>query len=282
MHATRRTSRNARRIGGFTLIELLVVVAILAVLISILLPTLGRAKDVARATLCKTNLAGLARANMMYADDNGAHYVPAASDILSSTSPNLHRWHGTRPNPSAAYDPQAGPMAKYLGQGGKIKKCPTFRDFRTEAKVNAYESGSGGYGYSDLYIGSEFLDKGFYLDSPGQLSGCKEEAVRNPGETVMFTDAAMCQGKGVGYYTEESFSMSYYGLGSDGKLDTGRTRDPSIHFRHNGSANVAWADGHATGRDDFFSKRQNVYGADAQAMKVGWFGPKDNSLFDLQ
>ncbi len=54
---------------AFTLIELLVVVAIIALLISILLPSLSKARDQARATLCASRLAQLAKATLIYAGD---------------------------------------------------------------------------------------------------------------------------------------------------------------------------------------------------------------------
>lgn len=51
---------------GFTLIELLVVVAIIALLIAILLPSLGAARDRARTTVCLANLKALGQANCLY------------------------------------------------------------------------------------------------------------------------------------------------------------------------------------------------------------------------
>ncbi len=55
---------------GFTLIELLVVVAIIAVLISILLPGLSRAREVARKTRCLSNQRQMGTAFHMYAQDH--------------------------------------------------------------------------------------------------------------------------------------------------------------------------------------------------------------------
>ena len=55
---------------GFTLIELLVVISIIALLLSILMPALGRARRMAQQTVCKTNLKQQGIAFMGYAQDN--------------------------------------------------------------------------------------------------------------------------------------------------------------------------------------------------------------------
>ncbi len=54
---------------GFTLIELLVVVAIIALLIAILLPSLGKARAQSRTTLCGTRMSQLTKSMLLYAED---------------------------------------------------------------------------------------------------------------------------------------------------------------------------------------------------------------------
>ncbi|HUO09290.1 MAG TPA: prepilin-type N-terminal cleavage/methylation domain-containing protein [Phycisphaerae bacterium] len=68
-----------KRTRGFTLIELLVVVAIIALLIAILLPSLGRARDNAKRTVCLSKIRQIALAAQTYASNNNNAIVPAAT-----------------------------------------------------------------------------------------------------------------------------------------------------------------------------------------------------------
>jgi prepilin-type processing-associated H-X9-DG protein/prepilin-type N-terminal cleavage/methylation domain-containing protein len=67
---------------AFTLVELLVVIGIIALILAILLPSLNRAREQAKSTVCKSNLHGLARAGLTYAADNEDFIV---TQLWSST-----------------------------------------------------------------------------------------------------------------------------------------------------------------------------------------------------
>ena len=74
---------------GFTLIELLVVVAIIALLISILLPSLASARNTARMVKCLSILKQFGNTQMMYADENESRYAPSNTN----TANEKFRWH---------------------------------------------------------------------------------------------------------------------------------------------------------------------------------------------
>jgi prepilin-type processing-associated H-X9-DG protein/prepilin-type N-terminal cleavage/methylation domain-containing protein len=261
-------ARSEQASGAFTLIELLVVVAIIALLLAMLIPSLASAREQAKGTVCRSNIRQVLLANMYYANDSRGVYCPGAARFLK----NLHRWHGTRDDVSEAFDPSRGPLVPYLGPEGTIRRCLSFD---TTDLVGGFERGCGGYGYNNAYIGvqGEMNEYGAWVVVTDR-AGAVADRIRRPGDTLMFADAAFARSTIVEYsFAEPRFHPRYpeYRM------------DPSIHFRHRGLANVAWCDGHVDAQRRTHTWASGLYTGDPERLGIGWFGrTDDNSLFDLE
>lgn len=134
----RMNSRGVRAIRGFTLIELLVVVAIIALLISILLPSLTQARNQAKTTVCLANLHQLGIVTLNYIDDN-KQKLPyflgtRGSDNLPTRAP-YYQYH------------QIFNFWEYL-KDIKIYKCPSAAD---ETSVKSIDPTSRRFSYYTVF-----------------------------------------------------------------------------------------------------------------------------------
>lgn len=111
--------------SGFTLIELLVVVAIIAVLIAILLPSLGNARRVASRTKCLANLRGIGSATRVYAGE----YADLIPDMAASASGYAYSNLSWNIVGSAGANPKFYGLGKLVALGQlsdmRILLCPT-------------------------------------------------------------------------------------------------------------------------------------------------------------
>lgn len=115
---------------GFTLIELLVVVSIIALLLSILLPALGKAREISKRTACLSNLRQLTLIWTLYADSNQGTLVCGNTDGSSDPNDQAHqfRWVGDDVHAATLQDKvnalKAGVFYQY-SQNLEIFACPS-------------------------------------------------------------------------------------------------------------------------------------------------------------
>ena len=227
--------KHCRAIKGFTLIELLVVIAIVAILAALLMPTLQSSKEKGNVTNCLSNLKQITVANILYSENNNDYLVPYAVDMMTS---NRQRWCGTSENSSnngsnAHYNPEASPLAPYIGGSGKISKCNSLKE-----PPKSFEQNCGGYGYNTL-VGTKF---------PGEYSveaysaGFSLKKIRNTSKKIMFADSAVMVDKNGNWSsnpTTHGYSASIEAPGGTWPMN------PTMHFRHNERAAISFCDGHA-------------------------------------
>lgn len=199
---------------GFTLIELLVVIAVIAILAAILLPVFTVAKANARQSNCISNLKQLGLAWQAYADDNSGW--ACTSYYYSSDYRFEYAWDFVLDWSTSPPTPSLGLLGKYT-RSSRISKCPSF-------KGEDFGRPYTGYAYNASHVGGDV-----YRSVPPCILG---EIVR-PSRTAVFAD---------GGFGNPVCSEAYLRAPNDPLFVAGK-----VHFRHNGFANVAYADGHVRG-----------------------------------
>ncbi|GJM24324.1 MAG: hypothetical protein DHS20C16_07390 [Phycisphaerae bacterium] len=119
-------SVSTRRAAAFTLVELLVVISIIALLISILLPSLKTARNQAKSVKCAANARQVGQATSMYLAENSAFFPPAYAYPTNKSG----GWSLTVQSTSSVPNGYLH-WSHFLYSGGKVKEqafqCPNFQ-----------------------------------------------------------------------------------------------------------------------------------------------------------
>jgi len=208
---------------AFTLIELLVVIAIVAILGSLLLPSLARVKATAHRTKCTSNLRQLGLAAQMYWDDNEDQCFRYRGTFTNNGVIYWFGWLEQGSESQRAFDATQGAIYPYL-QGRGVETCPSLNyslgQFKLKAKGAAY-----GYGYN------------LNLSAPLKLPLIRISTVKNPSGIAIFADTAQVNTFQAPASPSNPMLEEFYYVSTN-------TAEATAHFRHRRKANVSFGDGH--------------------------------------
>jgi prepilin-type N-terminal cleavage/methylation domain-containing protein/prepilin-type processing-associated H-X9-DG protein len=239
---------------AFTLIELLVVIAIVALLLSVIIPAIRKAKEVAAAAVCLANEGQMIKAWLLYAGDYDAEVADGdASDNL--TRPGFEQatingsnvwywcWVGRAMGPqnqdvNKTLDDkirgfQAGSLWSYL-QAPKVYNCPVDKRYIKPApnKNNVIGNSDPDWmgGYRSYSIGKVYSRRPANGSGEDACTVGKISEITVPGSKIVFLEEADGYG-----WNDRTWNMD---------LNNPQWIDPFAIW-HNGSSTLGFADGHA-------------------------------------
>ena len=217
---------------GFTRGDLLVVMAVVLMLAVVQLPSFGNTKSGSQSAVCASNLRRLIQAWTMYADDNGGRLVPNNGQLsnlntnqtwadgwldFTSSFHNINVNHLVRPESSNG---RSGLLGPYLDRDASVFKCPADRSSvmifgRVFSRVRSFSMnnwmGGNAYTQQDDYKVFQKLED---ITRP------------EPAKAMVFLEER-----------EDSINDSTF------YVDMNRSLVDYPAYRHDGGANLAYADG---------------------------------------
>ena len=206
---------------GFTLVELLLVIAVVAILATLLLPVLSKAKNRAGGTVCAGNLRQLGIVGQMYWSDNDGRAFAYRGEPEGSGDLFWFGWLERGVEGQRRFELAKGVLHPYLGASG-VETCPGLTCVDSRFKLKA-TGAAFGYGYN-LHLAGGTVGPGVRIDR-----------LAKPGGIVFLADAAQVNTFQFPATNERPMLEEFYYVNN---------RERTTHFLHSNKAIAVFCDGH--------------------------------------
>jgi type II secretory pathway pseudopilin PulG len=245
------------RRAAFSLVELLVAIGVIVVLLAVAAPAVWGAYKTSSLAVSANNIRQLAAGSAAYLGDNNFVFWKYREGVPRQ---GVRWWFGLEPSASLSasegnrtFDPLKGPLSGYVPAG--FRPDPSF-GFSGKPFKPKYKFGYIGLGYNVL------LGGGWTGFSPL----VRYWELQNPAEIVVFATSAQVNTFQRPASSRNPMVEEFYGIDD---------REVTVHFRNNGQAMVAFANGSA----GFLPMDESTLDRRAPNAQVGRFAPKGSTKY---